>query len=83
MTDITCVSGVELLMDYLEGVVPAEVHAAIDTHVAGCPRCAAFVTSYLEAPRILRAATAAPLPADVEASLRAFLGARTTAFRSR
>lgn len=83
MTEITCVPGVELLMDYLEGVLPADVHAALDGHVAGCPRCAAFVMSYLDTPRILREATAAVLPANVEASLKAFLGARTTAFKSR
>jgi hypothetical protein len=50
--------------------------------VAGCSRCAAFIASYVETPRILRDATVATLPADIEASLRAFLRARTTAFRS-
>lgn len=83
MKEIACISGVELLMDYLEGVVPADLRAELDAHVAGCPRCAAFVASYLETPRILREATAATLPAELEASLRAFLRARTTAFRSR
>ena len=82
MKEIACVSGVELLMDYLEGVLPADLHAALEQHVAGCPRCAAFVASYRETPRILRDATATALPADVEASLRAFLRAKTTAFRS-
>ena len=82
MKEIACVSGVELLMDYLERMLPAEVHAALDEHVAGCARCAAFVASYVETPRILREATAATLPADLEASLEAFLRARTTAFRS-
>jgi anti-sigma factor RsiW len=81
--EIACVSGVELLMDYLEGVLSADVRAALDEHVARCARCAAFVASYRETPRILREATAATFPADVEASLRAFLRARTTAFRSR
>ena len=81
MKDIACVSGVELLMDYLEGVLPADLHAALDEHVAGCPRCAAFVQSYRETPRILREATAGTLPADLEASLEAFLRARTTAFK--
>jgi anti-sigma factor RsiW len=71
MTDFTCASGVELLMDYLEGEVPAEVRVAIDQHVAGCARCTAFVEAYLETPRILREATAATLPADLEASLLA------------
>jgi anti-sigma factor RsiW len=82
MKELACVSGVELLMDYLEGVLPADVHAALDAHVAGCVRCAAFVTSYVETPRILREATAVTLPADLEASLQAFLRTRTTAFRS-
>jgi anti-sigma factor RsiW len=82
MKEIACVSGVELLMDYLEGVLPADLHAALDGHVAGCARCAAFVMSYRDAPRMLRDATAATLPADLEASLKAFLRARTTAFKS-
>ena len=75
-------SGVELLMEYLEGTLPADVRQALDEHVASCERCTAFVASYLNTPRILRQATAAALPADLEASLQAFLRARTTAFRS-
>ena len=83
MKDIACVSGVELLMDYLEGELPADLSAALDAHVAGCPRCAAFVESYRATPRILRDATAAALPPDIETSLQAFLRARTNAFRDR
>lgn len=83
MKDVACVSGVELLMDFLEGVLPPELHAALEKHVAGCPRCAAFVASYLATPRILREATDVSLPADLEASLKAFLGARTKSFRPR
>jgi anti-sigma factor RsiW len=82
MKAIACVSGVELLMDYLEGVLRADVRAALDAHVAGCERCTAFVSSYRDTPRILRDATAATFPADLEASLKAFLRARTSAFRS-
>jgi anti-sigma factor RsiW len=78
----TCASGVELLMDYLEGVLPAEVNAALEQHVAGCARCTAFVASYQATPRILRDATTTNLPVDVEASLQAFLRARTRAFRN-
>jgi anti-sigma factor RsiW len=76
MKDIACASGVELLMDYLEGVLPAELRSAIDEHVAGCPRCVAFIASYRETPRILREATAIALPADLQASLGDFLRAQ-------
>ena len=76
MSDVSCASGVELLMDYLEGVLPTETAAALEAHVAGCPRCEAFVASYRETPRIVREATAATLPAELEQSLMAFLRAR-------
>jgi anti-sigma factor RsiW len=82
MNEIACVSGVELLMDYLEGALPAHVTAALDAHVGGCQKCTAFVASYRATPRIVRDATAVTLPADLEASLKAFLRARTGAFRS-
>ena len=65
----TCESGVELLMEYLEGELPADAREAIDAHVAGCPRCAAFIASYRQTPKLLRAATASTLPADLQASL--------------
>ena len=54
MTDVSCKTGVELLMDYFEGVVPDDMRAIIESHVAGCPKCAAFIASYLATPRILR-----------------------------
>jgi anti-sigma factor RsiW len=76
MSPVVCASGVELLMDYLEGVLPADVSAALEAHVAGCARCAAFVASYQATPRILRQATTTALPADIEASLQAFLRSR-------
>lgn len=80
MTPVACVSGVELLMDFIEGVLPSDVSAALEAHVSGCARCAAFVASYQATPRILRDATAVTLPPDIEASLKAFLRARTDAF---
>jgi len=81
VTHVACASGVELLMDFIEGVLPSDVSAALEAHVAGCARCTAFVASYQATPRILRDATAATLPADIEASLKAFLRARTDTFK--
>jgi anti-sigma factor RsiW len=76
MTDVSCKTGVELLMDYLEGMVPDDVRAVLESHVAECPRCAAFVDSYLATPRILRDATAAAMPPELQRSLLAFLRAQ-------
>ena len=73
MREIACLSGVELLMEYLEGVLPPDLHAALEAHVAGCARCVAFVASYRATPRILREATAVKIPDPVEASLKTFV----------
>ena len=73
---IVCVDGVEMLMDYLEGTLPAAERELVEAHVSGCPRCVAFVESYRQTPRILRAATAAALPDDLAESLRRFLESR-------
>jgi anti-sigma factor RsiW len=69
MKDIVCMAGVELLMEYLEGALATDVRTAIEAHVAGCPRCDAFIASYCEAPRIVRDATMMDMPAGLDASL--------------
>lgn len=76
MKEIVCTSGVDLLMEYLEGALPADLRSALEAHVAGCPRCVAFIASYRQTPRILREATDVALPAGLQASLRAFLRGR-------
>lgn len=73
MSDLTCARGVELLMDYLEGVLSASVKESIDRHVGGCPRCLAFIASYRETPGVLREATAEELPRDTKRQLEAFV----------
>ena len=76
MTDISCQTGVQLLMDYLEGVVPDDLRTVLESHVASCPKCTAFVASYLATPRILREATAGTMPPELQKSLLAFLRAQ-------
>jgi anti-sigma factor RsiW len=83
MKDIVCVSGVELLMEYMEGALAPDVRAAIEAHVAACPRCEAFIASYREMPRIVRDATRIEMPAELEASLLAALRAARGAARRR
>ena len=43
-TALTCKELVELVTDYLEGTLPADVRARMDRHLAGCDGC----TNYLE-----------------------------------
>ena len=76
MTEVSCKTGVELLMDYLEGAVSSDVRTLIESHVDGCPKCTAFIASYLATPRIVREATAAAMPPELQGSLLAFLRAQ-------
>ena len=71
MKPVVCMSGVELLMEYMEDALAPDVRAAIETHVAGCQRCVAFMASYQDSLRIMRDATAVEMPSDLEASLLA------------
>ena len=75
MSPLVCRGGVDLLMDYLEGVVTPDVRAALETHVAGCPKCVAFLASYQETPRILRDLTSYAPPASLQDALLAALRA--------
>jgi len=64
-----CVSGVDVLADYLEGLLPPDRRASVEQHVLGCERCQAFVASYQATPRILRDATDVVLPEELRRSL--------------
>jgi anti-sigma factor RsiW len=41
--EMTCRELVELVTDYLEGALPADVHARFDEHLADCPHCTEYV----------------------------------------
>jgi anti-sigma factor RsiW len=41
---LICQEVVEVITDYLEGAMDAELHSAFEAHLAGCPHC----THYLE-----------------------------------
>ena len=42
--EITCKELVELVTEYLEGTLPAEIRASMEKHLSGCDGC----THYLE-----------------------------------
>jgi len=73
---VSCVSGVEQLMDYLEDVLPLERRADLEAHLAVCARCVAFVASYRETPGVLRRATLAVPPPDLAPRVLEFLRRR-------
>lgn len=75
---LTCRQGVAQLMDSVDGVLEEGMRRTLDAHVAGCPRCAAYVRSYTAVPAILRDATSVTLPAAGQEALRQALARRRT-----
>ncbi|MCI0570483.1 MAG: zf-HC2 domain-containing protein, partial [Myxococcaceae bacterium] len=61
----TCQDSINLLLDYLDGEMPAEVSAELREHLAGCSPCVEFVESYRATPGICREALKAKMPPEV------------------
>jgi anti-sigma factor RsiW len=40
---VVCRQVVELVTDYLEGALPADLHAAVDRHLQLCPPCVTYI----------------------------------------
>ena len=78
--ELSCREFVEFLADYLSGELSPVQLAAVNAHLAQCPSCASYMTTYLEVMKLGRAALRcddAPVPADVPEDLvRAILAAR-------
>ena len=53
MADLTCQELVELVTDYLEGVLPDDVRARFDEHVAVCPGCETYLDQIRETAELM------------------------------
>jgi anti-sigma factor (TIGR02949 family) len=73
-----CSDLTQLLLDFVEGHLPPETHAALQQHLTGCPECVAVVRTYESTRSLLRSLTDADLPPELRTRLRAFLDKRTT-----
>jgi anti-sigma factor RsiW len=70
---IGCSECMNLLADYVDGVLPREQAELLEWHIEGCAPCVAFVNTYkgtVDAARRLRETT---LPPELRDKLIAFL----------
>ena len=73
--DVSCQELVELLTDYLEGVLTPDEVSAIERHLALCDGCAAYLDQMRVTIETLGSVEVATLPDDaVEKILEAFRG---------
>jgi anti-sigma factor RsiW len=76
---LTCREFVEFLDDYQAGVLPPDVLARFDEHLARCPSCVAYARSYQAAQDLARRVLDADALGDVpEELIEAILSARNS-----
>ena len=66
---LSCQECVNVLMDYLENVLPADQRAVFEAHLTICPNCVTFMNNYQSISKLAagtgRAISAEPATADV------------------
>jgi anti-sigma factor RsiW len=71
--ELTCKEFVELVTDYLEGALSADLRAQLEAHLQICDDCTLYLGQMRLTIAALRASTAGPLSSDVrERLLRSF-----------
>jgi anti-sigma factor RsiW len=69
---LTCREVVALIGDYLEGALPADDRARVESHLAGCENCTEYVAQMRETIRLTGMLTEERVP---EEQKRALVGA--------
>ncbi|MBM4378648.1 MAG: zf-HC2 domain-containing protein [Deltaproteobacteria bacterium] len=72
----TCKDSIDVLLQYLDGELPAEDAAALESHLGCCTPCVEFLRTYRATTHLCKRALAQKMPESVTASLDAFLKER-------
>jgi anti-sigma factor RsiW len=73
---MTCRDAIGILADYVDGVMPAELAAELERHLAGCEPCRAYLATYRKTRELGAAAGRIDMPAEMQARLGRFLADR-------
>ena len=73
-----CPRLVSLLSDYIDGRLPADIHADLEQHLSGCAECTTFASSFRSTVSLLQSLSEEDLPEELRVRLKAFLDDRCT-----
>jgi anti-sigma factor RsiW len=73
---MTCHDVIDVLADYLDQVLPPEIAADLERHLAGCEPCRAYLATYRRTRALGAEAARLEMPDEMKARLREFLLAR-------
>ncbi len=77
-----CKDCVELLSDYVDGLLGEEQRSDLEEHLSYCPPCVTFVRTFKATSRVARHELSSEMPDEVGARLHAFLASRGLSRRS-
>jgi anti-sigma factor RsiW len=66
---MTCRQVVRLLMEYLDGTLPAAQRARVEEHLAGCDGCTAFLAQLRTVSRVTAELAEVEVPPAIRADL--------------
>ena len=69
MADLTCQQLVELVTDYLDGVLPDDVRARFEEHLAVCPGCQTYLDQMRETASLLGGIPVDTLTSEMQETL--------------
>ena len=73
---VDCRQVADLLGDYVDEELPADVKVAVDSHMQQCAPCIAFLKQYRFAPEAARRMLLKAVPEELEDRLLSFLRAK-------
>jgi len=76
---MTCQDALEIMGDYLEGMLGVTVGDDLERHLDECDECTAYVNTYTKTRDLVADGRRLEMPADLKARLRSFLLARLAA----
>ncbi len=74
---MNCRKVTELLIDFVDGSISAEMRAEVQRHMCGCVPCAIYLHTYSDTIRVTQALPDAPIPREFADRLLAALRAET------
>ena len=70
---MTCREVIDVLAEYLASALSPEMVTALETHLAGCAPCVAYLRTYRRTQEIAAEADRVEMPEEMKTRLRAFL----------
>jgi anti-sigma factor RsiW len=70
---MTCRDAIDVLADYVDGTMPADLVAELEDHLAGCEPCRAYLVTYRATRALGIAAARVEMPDEMQTRLLRFL----------